>query len=137
MPEPASRVQSHVYGRKCWREQWRSRHFGKGQPTASILRYTQVGGNAAHGVAPTATLVANLANLRCISNVLGEYDVRSRGPTPVQLREGDRDFEFLDETLYANDVIEFEGRHWTVLESTICVDTLMGWSGATCRLVDR
>jgi hypothetical protein len=146
MPEPAGGIHIHNFARKALRRAWRTLSVFQGAPTASILRYTMTGGDAFAGIAPTPALVANLSGLRVVENRPEHYGSESRGPAKVQLREGDREFWFLDipaaggvdaNMLLATDVIDFEGRHWAPLEGTIDNATLIGSSFAFCRLVGR
>ena len=89
----------------------------RGDPTASVLRYTETGGSTPYGSEPTGSLVASLANLACAVSSPGATTATAADGTQVQLREGERLFMFLTSavTLMVTDEIEYESMQWRAL----------------------
>lgn len=144
MADPA--IQGTAYMRHILCRTFETLHTCQGSPTADILRYTVSGGDEFSGIAPTAALVAGLTGLKVVMDRPGFYEGRSRAPLTVQLREGDREFWFLDipaaggvgaNTLQATDRILRDGHEWYPLEGTIENDATYGCSIAFCRLTER
>lgn len=122
-----------------------------GNPTADILRYTEAGGNIVAGVPPVPTQVAGLSALPCCVSQPGEFQMASRSEIGIQLKDGEREFGFIDlpaaggvpaNTFHELDVIVFEGLQWRPVgdsqserKAHIRNDTAIGTSYVICQRV--
>lgn len=119
--------------------------------TCDLLRYTETGGNLVGGVPPVPTLVTGLSGLQCVVSQPGQFLEAPRTATGPQLKEGEREFGFIDlpsaggiaaSTLHHLDRIWFESEEWEVVgenehdkRAHLQNDTVVGYSFGTFRLV--
>lgn len=119
--------------------------------TCDLLRYTETGGNIVAGVAPVPTLVTGLSGIQCVVSQPGQFVESPRTETGPQLKEGEREFGFIDlpatggvaaSTLHELDRILFEGYEWQVVgdnpgdrRAHLQNDTVVGYSFGTFRRV--
>lgn len=105
-----------------------NQHRGlQGNQTASILRYTESGGNIAHGIAPTKTLVSGLADLPVL---VDDFTVRVAEVLGEEFRSGRKLFEFADVQVLTTDFVTWDSRRWKVENSYW--DSTMGVCQAVC-----
>lgn len=93
---------------------WKKERAIQGNPTASILRYTESGGAPYAFIQPTLSLVADLANLRiAVYNEVARIE-RKWG---VLYEGGDYEFHFYLDSIEVNqtDVIEYDGHQYRVI----------------------
>ena len=115
------------------REGWAALRSLQGDPSLDILRYTESGGDASRGIAPTRTLTGGLAGIPCLVSNLTVEEIQSAGG--VTVAGGDRRFElFTDVEVKPKDFIRFPattGDTWEVRE--VYYDANIGQTIALCR----
>jgi hypothetical protein len=116
------------------KEAWQRDRAVLGNPTASILRYTETGGVGYGLVAPTKTLVADLDDLP-----VAHYDgfvVDLERKYGALFTSGSRQLVFYNVQVQDTDVITFNGSEWRAVGGTIEYDNDTGKCELLVRMVD-
>lgn len=105
------------------KEAWQRDRAVQGNELASVMRYTESGGDDVAGLSPTRVLVADLADLDVfVDTELKRYE-RKFGTSKVA--EADRAFVFynVDGNVVITDEIEYDGDRYQIVGLDIVVES--------------
>lgn len=116
---------------------WQHDRASQGNPTLSILRYTETGGDASVAIEGTYSLTASLANIPCaVYDTPGRFE-RKYGSI---YEAGDKEFilyptvDGVSIQIQPTDIISYDGDQYRAVGGTVEYDSSTGRCSALLRL---